>query len=325
MSTKKILTVFGATGNQGGSVIRAVLAHSQLSSTYKVRGVTRDPSKPNAQTLTAHGVECVKADLNDPASLSTAIRGSYAVFAVTNFWESLSMATEVQQGKNIADACLQEGVRHLVWSSLPHVSELSNGTLVAAKHFDGKADVEKYVESVKGDKLIATYFMPGFFMSNVKGMVQPGQDGVPALSLPWDPEKTRVPMFDVVDDTGKYVAGALAAGETDPASVDKRRLIGVSQWRSPNEIVADISRVTGTETKFVSLPPEVFKGFLPEAIAEEMVDTMVLIRDYSYYGKEVEVKQAESDKFLSKEQPKSSWASFLENYWVKGKTTAWSW
>lgn len=324
MSNTKLLTIFGATGNQGGSVIRAVLAYPKLSSTYKIRAVTRDPSKPNAQILTAHGVECVKADLNDPNSLSTALKGSYAVFAVTNYWESMSMSIEVQQGKNIADASLKEGVRHLVWSSLPHTTSLTNGTLTAMEHFDGKADVERYIESIKGDRMIATYWMPSFFMSNIKGSIKPGEDGVPTLAIPWDAEKTHVPMFDVVDDTGKYVAGVLAAGESDPASVDKLHVHGVSQWITPAEVTATISRVSGTETKFVSLPPEVFKGFMPEKIAQEMMETMLLIRDYSYYGKEAEAKQAESDRLLPPNE-RTSWASFVEKVWVKGKTSNYSW
>ena len=80
----KLLTVFGATGNQGGSVIKAVLAHPTLSKEYSLRGITRDTSKPAAQALQSKGVETVKADLNDPTSLRQAIEGSYAVFAVTN-------------------------------------------------------------------------------------------------------------------------------------------------------------------------------------------------------------------------------------------------
>lgn len=80
----KILTVFGATGNQGGSVIKAVLAHPELSKTYKIRAVTRDPTKANAQVFRDQGVEVVKGDQNDLASLREAVKGSNAVFAVTN-------------------------------------------------------------------------------------------------------------------------------------------------------------------------------------------------------------------------------------------------
>lgn len=84
--SKKLLTIFGATGNQGGSVIATVLASQSLSSKYSLRAITRDTTKPNAQALAAKGVELAKADLNDPASIATAIKGSHGVFAVTNYW-----------------------------------------------------------------------------------------------------------------------------------------------------------------------------------------------------------------------------------------------
>lgn len=80
----KVFTVFGATGNQGGSVIKSVLEHPELSKTYKLRGVTRDVSKPAAVALKEKGVEMVPADLNDKAAVAKAIKGSSVVFGVTN-------------------------------------------------------------------------------------------------------------------------------------------------------------------------------------------------------------------------------------------------
>lgn len=80
----KILTVFGATGNQGGSVINAVLRHPELSKVYKLRAVTRDPNKGSALKLKERGVEVVQADQDDLPSLREAVRGSHAVFGVTN-------------------------------------------------------------------------------------------------------------------------------------------------------------------------------------------------------------------------------------------------
>lgn len=98
----KLLVIFGATGKQGGSVIEALLATP--SSPFKLRGITRDPSKPNAKALTDRGVEMVAADVDDKASLVSAMKGAYGVFAVTDYWASMNMAKEIQQGKNIADA-----------------------------------------------------------------------------------------------------------------------------------------------------------------------------------------------------------------------------
>lgn len=157
MSTKKLLTVFGATGNQGGSVISAILSCSRLSSKFALRAITRDPSKPNAQSLAEKGVELTKADLNDPSSIASAIRGSYGVFAVTNYWETTSKETEVSQGKNIVNACKEEGVKHLVWSCLPHVTELTGGELSKVEHFDGKAEVAEYAAKDKGDLIVSTW------------------------------------------------------------------------------------------------------------------------------------------------------------------------
>ena len=80
----KIFTVFGATGNQGGSVVNHILAHPELSKKYKIRAITRDPSGKKGQALQARGAEVVSADLNDVESIKKAINGSSVVFGVTN-------------------------------------------------------------------------------------------------------------------------------------------------------------------------------------------------------------------------------------------------
>jgi uncharacterized protein YbjT (DUF2867 family) len=310
MAPSKILTIFGATGNQGGSVISNVLSNSELSSAYKLRGVTRDPSKPNAQKLASQGVEMVSANMNEPASLQAAISGSYAVFAVTNYWEDQSKETEVRQGKSIADSSKEAGVKHLIWASLPHVTRLTNGELKHVDHFDSKADVEEYIESIKGGSgMIASYWQPGFFMSNIKGMINPNpKTGVPTLTMPWDAEKTQVALLDVVKDTGKFVAGLLLA---DAKSVDGFHVNGVSQWVTPIEIVNTLNKTAGTKVEFQQVPPDVYQGFLPEPIAQEMTENMVLVRDWSYFGKGAEKKQEESNKILGGAKL-TSWEDFVK-------------
>lgn len=103
-------------------MIEAVLNNADLKKIFTLRGVTRDTTKPAAQALAAKGVELVNANLNDIDSLQAAIRGSHAVFAVTNYWETGSKDTEIKQGKNVVDASIREGVHHLIWSSLPAAS-----------------------------------------------------------------------------------------------------------------------------------------------------------------------------------------------------------
>lgn len=179
-SMTKLITVFGATGVQGGSVVNAIVNHPDLSKLYRVRAITRNTKKPAAQKLSERGVQVASADLDDGTSVKNALTGSHVVFAVTNYWEKQLKQSEITQGKGIADACREVGVEHLIWSALPHVTELTQGALSGVEHFDSKAEVAKYIEEMKGD-MIATYFMPGFYMQNIKGMIQLDENGEPTL------------------------------------------------------------------------------------------------------------------------------------------------
>lgn len=305
----KLLTVFGATGNQGGSVISTVLAHSVLSKQFKLRGITRDPSKPSGQALAAKGVEVVKADLTDPASLQAALKGSYAVFAVTNFWESMSKSTEVTQGRNIADACAAVGVKHLIWSTLPHVTELTNGVLPHVDHFDGKAEVDRYIRKLG---VPVTSFVPGFYVSNLGAMLRKGDDGAYALTWPV-PSSSKFPFFSAATDTGKFVASILLRGEELLGAT----VYGASGWWSGDEVIETFKKVTGKPAQYLELPADVWKGFIPnETTAQEMYENFLLVRDYKYFGPEgAEEGVAKAIERLD-EKPLS-----LEE-WIKGETWA---
>ena len=312
---KKLITIFGATGVQGGSVVSAILSHPTLSSQFHIRAITRDPSKPSAQKLASQGVEPVKADLEDPSSLRDALQGSHSVFAVTNYWEKMSKSGEIKQGENIADVCLEVGVKHLIWSSLPYVSELTGGALTGVEHFDSKAQVARYIEGVKGKReegMVSSYFMPGFYMQNIRGMIKPGQDGTPTLIQPWDRHATQVALLDAKEDTGKFVAGILLQAMKDPKSVDGLQIHATSEWITPGQIVDTLTKVSGSQIKFQQVPEEMFKGFLPEAVAEEMTENMVLVRDWSYYGKGQEKEQGRSDRVLEGTGlKKTTWEDFV--------------
>ena len=160
MSSKKLLTVFGATGNQGGSVIDAVLARPDFKEKYSLRGITRDPASGKSKPLADQGVELVKADLNDAESLKAAVKGSYGVFGVTDFWAVLDKGIEIQQGKNLFEAVKAEGVKHYVFSTLPFAEKLTGGVLKHVDHFDSKAEVAEIIEKEKGG-MMASFFMPG--------------------------------------------------------------------------------------------------------------------------------------------------------------------
>ncbi|XP_072273452.1 nmrA-like family domain-containing protein 1 [Pyxicephalus adspersus] len=144
MAGKKTITVFGATGSQGGSVVEALLQDCS----FGVRAVTRDVTKPAAQKLEESGAEVVAADLDDEKSLKTALKGAYGAFVVTNFWEHLDKDKEIKQGKQIADLCKQLGLQHVVYSGLENVQKITGGKLEVL-HFDGKGVVEEYFRQIK--------------------------------------------------------------------------------------------------------------------------------------------------------------------------------
>ena len=287
----------------------AILDHPEYSKKYKVRAINRDPSKPAAKALAEKGAETVKADLSDPASLEAAVAGSYAVFAVTNYWELMSMEKEFAQGKAIVDACIKAGVQHVVWSATPNSTKMTEGKLSGLDHFMSKARVAEYLEEKKGDKW-ATYFMASFFMQNFKTFINRGPDGGLSLAAPWKPD-TKLALVDITADAGKYVLGAIEAG----AEANGQWLQGVSVWSTPQAACEVLSKAAGETVKFQEIPRDMFKGFLEPKMgehgAEDLTENMELIRDYSYYGVGTEKKQAEFDKFVAKGENLTSFEEYV--------------
>src|SRR5262245_23651759 len=115
-TNQKIIAVVGATGAQGGGMVRAILADK--SKEFAARGITRHPDGDKGKALQQAGAEVVAADLDDPKSLQRAFAGAYGVFGVTNFWEHFSAEKELAQATNIAEAAKQAGVQHVIWSTL---------------------------------------------------------------------------------------------------------------------------------------------------------------------------------------------------------------
>src|SRR4029450_8585698 len=130
---QKLIAVVGATGQQGGAVVRALQASGQ----FKVRALTRNPAK---HPQTANKV--VAADLNRPETLGAALAGAHGVFVVTNAWEA--GRDESKQALAAVNAAKDAGVRHFIWSTLPNVDTISGGT-IDVPHFTDKAKVERIV------------------------------------------------------------------------------------------------------------------------------------------------------------------------------------
>ncbi|KAK7985009.1 hypothetical protein PG988_002631 [Apiospora saccharicola] len=283
MTDKKIITVFGATGNQGGSVVQIFLHDVKLKNEWSVRGVTRDVTKDSSKKLAAQGVDVVSADLNDKASIVGALKGSYAVFAVTNYWEKMDDKLEVQQGKNVADAAKEANVKFLIWSSLYNVNKLSKGALPHAYHFDSKATVEEYIRE---QGIPAAFFMPGFYMSNLPGgnFRKSADDGTWTLGLPF-PGQTQIPMYHS-GDTGKYVKAMVLNRD----AVQGKRFLAATSYMTANQIVADFQKLFPAQTaRYFDLPKDTFfaaiKGAgMPDFVVEELYENMRLMSDFGYYG-----------------------------------------
>lgn len=146
----KTVLVTGATGRQGGAVIRHILPKA-----WRLRALTRNPASHAAKELARQSVEVVQGDLEDPRSLEGACRGVYGVYSVQDFW-SVGAKREVQQGKNLADAAKKAGVQHLVYSSVGG-AERNTGI----PHWESKWEIEKYIRRLA---LPATIFRPASFM-----------------------------------------------------------------------------------------------------------------------------------------------------------------
>ncbi|KAH8716733.1 putative nucleoside-diphosphate-sugar epimerase [Phaeosphaeriaceae sp. PMI808] len=274
----KIITVFGATGNQGGSVIENLLNDAEIQKEYKIRGISRDTSKPAAKELAGRGVEMVAADLGSKDSIRVALKDSHTVFLVTNYWESANPAVEITQGKNVADVAKEFGVQHLIFSSLLNASKTSNGRLTHIPHFDGKADIEQYI---RDSGIPSTFYLPGYFMTNLEVAIRPGQDGTLVFTAPVTKD-AKFPLIDIKSDTGKFIKAIIK----NRSSVLGARILGAEGYYTPTQILDQLSEVTGKKTHFVQVDEKTYKGFLPESVAEELLENLLFIENPGYYGGE---------------------------------------
>ena len=245
---EKTVLVTGATGRQGGSVVRHMLGKG-----WKLRALTRDPNNPAAQDLKRDGLEVVKGDLEDPASLAQATRGAYGVYSVQDFW-SAGAKREVVQGKNLADAARKAGVEHFVYSS---VGGAERNTGIG--HWESKWEIEKHIRELG---LPATVFRPAGFMENY--YVDQVEIGILQGNL-YDPVRAHKPYQTIAsDDIGGFVALAF---ERPKDFIGLELEIAGSELTNP-QAAEVFSKVLGRPVKFqeVPIPPskefeEMFRWF----------------------------------------------------------------
>lgn len=306
----KLLVVFGATGNQGGSVANIVLDDPELSKQYSVRAITRSASNPKAQALKSKGAEIVEADLSNPSSLPAALRGAHTIFLVTSTqYDGDTKVIEMQQAKQVCDEALKQKAEYIIFSSMSHPEKISGGKLAQVIHFDVKAEIEQYIRSlpIKSSFFAPASFMQNFLTPNMGPRPSPANDGTYVLGNLCKSD-TLMPLIDITD-TGKWVGAILA----DPDKYEGKMFAAGERLYSYKEIAEIMTKVSGKTVNHAQLPDEVFRGFMPEGYRDPLTEMFILFRDYGYYGENMKqdvewsAKQARGhltnlEEFLSREK-----------------------
>lgn len=234
MADKKFVLVTGATGNQGGAVARALIAEG-----HRVRALTRRTDSPKARDLARLGAELAVGNFDTPETLSRAVSGVDAVFAMGTPFAG-GVEVETRQTIAIVDAAKAVGVPHLVYSS---VSDADRKTGIP--HFDSKYKVEKHITSlgIPHTIIAPVYFMDNLFFPHILEGIRKGKLG---QQLPADRKLQFIPLEDI----GRF--GALVIDRRD-AFLGKRINIA-SDERSGNEMAATLSKTIGRKVEYVELP-----------------------------------------------------------------------
>jgi uncharacterized protein YbjT (DUF2867 family) len=264
-NTQKLIAVVGATGQQGGAVVRALQAGGQ----FKVRALTRNPAKHPKMAD-----EVVAADLNRPETLRAAFAGAHGVFVVTNAWEA--GRDESKQALAAVNAAKDAGVRHFIWSTLPNVETISGGT-IDVPHFTDKAKVERIVR--EAGFAYHTFVIAPFYYQNLRGAMAPQKqaDGTAGWALPLNPERRVIHMGDIAE-IGRIVVGAFSQPELAGHGA---HLPLVGDFLSFNEVIATLNR-QGHNFSFKQVPREVFAAWFPGAA--DVAAMLAYFEAHTYLG-----------------------------------------
>ena len=287
---KKLIAVFGATGQQGSGVVHAL----QAGGKFRVRALTRNPDKHHDLAD-----EVVKADLDRSETLGAAFKGAYGVFLVTNFREAGT--NELKQATAAIRAAKDAGVKHFVWSTLPDVEAISGGRF-DVPHFTGKARIDRIVKEA-GFPHHTFVIAPGYYQNFVGALAAHKQaDGWVGWALPLDPDVRCLHMGDI-RELGNVVAGAFAHPD-EAGNGEYLPLVG--DFLSFNEIVETLNR-QGHQFSFKRVPKEVFATFFPGAA--EIAEMMSYWEAHTYLGSDSSDRIALANKIAGRQPTKfSTWA-----------------
>jgi uncharacterized protein YbjT (DUF2867 family) len=260
MADKKVIAVLGATGAQGGGLVRAIMADK--SSEFTARALTRNVNSDKAKALKDLGAEVVAADVDNYESLKSAFAGAYGVFAVTFFWEHFSADKEQEQVNMIAKAAKETGIKHIIWSTLEDTRKwipLEDNRMPTLQgkykvpHFDSKGEAEKYFAE---QKLPVTYLLTSGYWENMIyfgwGPTR-GEDGKLAVNLPLGERK--LPGIGV-EDIGKTAYQVFKRGNE---FIGKK--IGIAGGHLTGKQMAEsLTKALGEEVGYNAVPFDVYRG-----------------------------------------------------------------
>ena len=261
MADRKIITIIGATGAQGGGLARAILGDPD--SEFAVRALTRDPSSDKARELARLGAEVVAGDIDDPAALDQAFAGAWGAFCVTFFWAHFSPDRERVEAKAMAEAASRAGLEHVIWSTLEDtrrwvpLEDDRMPTLMdryKVPHFDAKGESDHFfLESgVPTTCLLTSFYWDNliYFGSGPKR----GTDGVLSFVLPMGDR----PLSGIAaEDIGRCAYGIFKAG-----SEYRGRTVGIAgEHLTGSQMAEALSRALGEKVRYDAVPPAVYRGF----------------------------------------------------------------
>jgi uncharacterized protein YbjT (DUF2867 family) len=282
MASTKTIAVLGATGAQGGGLVRAILNDS--GGGFTARALTRDPSSDKAKALAQLGAEVVAADVDDRKSLVKAFDGAYGAYCVTFYWEHFSPEKELAHARNMAEAAKQAGVEHVIWSTLDDTRKLvpldddRMPTLMGhykVPHFDAKGEADDIFREVG---VPTTFLLTSFYWDNFIHFglgPQRGSDGKLALTFPLGDAK--MPAI-AAEDIGKCAYGIFKRGREFIG-----KTVGIAgEHLSGSEMAEAMSKALGEKVVYNAVAPEVYRSFdFPGA--DDLGNMFQFKRDFADY------------------------------------------
>jgi uncharacterized protein YbjT (DUF2867 family) len=280
MADRKIIAVVGATGAQGGGLVRAIM--SDPDRTFIARALTRNVHSDKAKALAQLGAEVVSVDLDDAAGLKRAFAGASGVFCLTNFWEHFSPEKEYAQAKSQAEAAKAMDMQHVIWSTLEDtrkwvpLSDDRMPTLMGkykVPHFDVKGEVEREFTKLG---LPVTFLLTSFYWDNLIffGMgPKKGPDGTLLFTLPMGHKK--LPGI-AAEDIGKCAFGIFKRGQEYIG-----KTVGIAgELLTGEEMAAAMTRAFGQMVRYNAVTPEQYRAFGFKG-AEDLGNMFQFKRDFN--------------------------------------------